>query len=757
MSAFKRHQSKVFWGHMATQDLESLDPFAARNDFAKVRQNPCRESAIAEEEAEERSSSTNESDTIDNGNITAIHVCPSENRDREGLYSVATTVCDENVMTQVATMEIKDDDKVDDEDNIVLANRSCSPMSQDLRSLDSGFSDSERSNCSEVYENETPIRRRRRKRVKDRLHGVQQRIGSLWLGGEALPSPSYTSTPKDSRILPRNAAAALNSRAGRAVPRTRRTEEDEVDASTVPLSVSLDNECLGDFLYAAEPPEDADEPRSANSSIAANFSVAEPSYRSLLHSRSYRHSSSVRAWLGGLEMETESECTNTLQSKALPRRKAREFLSEKDEMNDLKTLSTLATAAANKLLMRAEQFDRHYQYIFDKVAHLEGGRSEKELLRAIEDHAFSVLSELGAPPPRRIQQSSLKGILSQLETMKNYIDSAVNTRLDFYIERVVRGLEEAPKDDTTVARGALAALTALGLAGLRAGNSITRCSGIRALLTSLITAGRTSNDFVAASLRALASVCCSAAAIDQFVKDGGPEIVTDLLVSDNSSEKEKMEATALLVQITAPWVKALGLPCLEPFANDLIPPLNRLVETTSCGQTLLLVAAAFNHLSKSRKCASVILEQDTVRKLLKSVKKSTGRNVWLMEQVAALISELARIPEARPHLAEARASIALVSFLRMRPPGLEDAYRRLEITAAAALTRLCVDPEIARQVVAVGGADCLPSCKVDDLLAEDEEQIEAGLLRYTKSLRRACKRAAKQIDIAKASDYSTLS
>lgn len=99
MSAFKRHQSKVFWGRMASQDVESLDPFAARNDFAKVRQNPCRETAIAEEEAEERSSSINESDTIDDANITAIRVCPSENR--EGLYSVTTTVCDESVMTQV--------------------------------------------------------------------------------------------------------------------------------------------------------------------------------------------------------------------------------------------------------------------------------------------------------------------------------------------------------------------------------------------------------------------------------------------------------------------------------------------------------------------------------------------------------------------------------------------------------------------------------------------------------------------------------
>ncbi|KZC09259.1 PREDICTED: protein inscuteable homolog [Dufourea novaeangliae] len=746
MSAFKRRQSRVFWGQMEELDMGRLDRFAARNDDL-ARQNLRRNMEVHEEEAEERSSSINESDTVQN--ITAIHVCPSE--DREDLYSVAS-ICNGNVMTQTATMDIQDEEK-EDENNIVLVDRSCSPISQDLRSLDSGFSDSERSNCSEHYENETPMRRRRRRRIKDRRQSVHPRLGSVWLD-ESLPNPTYTSTPKDPRILSRN-TTVFDARSEGEVPRTQRTEEDQVDASAIPSSVSVEDECLGDFLYAAEPPEDADEPRTTSSSIASNFE-SEPSSRSLIQSRNYRQSCSVRTWLGGLAMETASECTNTLQSKALPRRKVREFLSEKDEMKDLRTLASLATAAANKLLVRADQFDRHYQYIFDKVAHLEGGKSEKALLRAIEEDAFSVLSELGAPPPRRIQQSSLKGILSQLETMRNYVNGAIDTRLDFYIERVVRGLEEAPKDDIMVARGALAALTALGLAGPRAGSSITRCSGIRALLTSVITAGKTSTDFVAASLRALASVCCSAVAIDQFVKDGGPEILTDLLIAGHSSEKEKMEATALVVQITAPWVNALGLPYLEPFSRNLIPSLNRLVENTSCNQTLLLGAAAFNHLSKSKTCASVILKQGTVKKLLKSVKKSAGKNVWLMEQVAALISELSRTPEARLHLAEARASIALVSFLRMRPPGLEDAYRRLEITAATALTRLCVDPEIARQVVAVGGADCLPSYKADDLLTEDEEQIEAGLLKYTKSLRRACKRAAKQINIAKASDYSEL-
>lgn len=328
-------------------------------------------------------------------------------------------------------------------------------------------------------------------------------------------------------------------------------------------------------------------------------------------------------------------------------------------------------------------------------------------------------------------------------------------------QKIVRGLEEAPREDSGVARGALAALTALGLSDSRAGSSIARCCGMKALLTCLISSGPRdpSGDLIAVSLRALASVCSSTTAIEYFVRDGGPEILTDLLETESTCEKDKTEAAALVVQITAPWINAIGLPYLEPFAGSLIPALNRLLEKTSCAQTLLLTAAALNNMSKSRLCSGVILEQDSVRKLLRSVKKSAvGGNVWLMEQVAALIGELARTPVGRAHLAEVRASVALVSFLRMRPPGLEDAYRRLEITATAALTRLCVDPEIARQVVAVGGGACLPVYGFDkpDEIGHNEVQVEAGLLRYTRSLRRACRKAAKQIGIAKAKDRGIL-
>ncbi|XP_029178325.1 protein inscuteable homolog [Nylanderia fulva] len=738
MSAFKRYQSKVFWEQMASRDLENEVCFTERNE-------PSRKGN--EEEKEEDSASRSENDTIDGANITAIHVCnQSDESPKQDACQISLT-CDESMVHRRTTeMDVQEERK------IVSGNRSYSPSSQDLRSQDSGFSDSERSDCSEAYENVTPRRKLRRRRRRTRQHRMQS-TGIAWLEEGSPSMPKHTSTPKHSRTFAKDRFEQS--------ARRERINEERSDESKV--SVSLENsECLGDFLYASEPPEDS--VQLSSSSARSRTLSTDPTTdaitagREVLNSSNYRQSSSLRAWLTDLRIETVDECSSTLQSKTLPRIRMAGF-SGGVHARDLKMMSSAATAAASKLLVSADRFEQHYRSIVEKITRLEGGRSEMELLRSIEEAAFMILSQLGAPPPRRIQQGSLRSIIAQLQSMKNYVDDTIDTRLDFYIEKIVRGLEEAPRQDDSVARGALAALTALGLSDSRAGSSIARCSGIKALLTCLISTGRaSSNDFVALTLRALASVCSSTTAIEYFARDGGPEILTDLLEVESISEKEKIEATALVVQITAPWTDAWGLPCLEPFANSLIPSLNRLIESSDCAQTLLLAAAALNHLSKSRLCVGIILEQDSVRKLLRSVKKSVGDNVWLMEQVAALIGELARVPEGRSYLAGARASVALVSFLRMRPPGLEDAYRRLELTAAAALTRLCVEPEIARQVVAIGGGDCLTGpCRVNNIQTEEEEmQVEAGFLKYTRSLRRACKKAAKQIGIAKAKDHSTL-
>ncbi|KAL2724753.1 protein inscuteable [Vespula maculifrons] len=723
MNNFKRYQSKVFWEQMSSQDLKK-DSTIRRKDPVEVLQFPPPPSTDtdypSENDEENRSSSLRENNFTNVDNVTVIHVCPKVN---ELQCDDALIQCRENpTLLQREKTDITVGTHENKENTVVSGNRSLSPLSQDLKSLDSGFSDSERSNCSQTLEDESPQRRRRRRRkAKERNRRIRHKIGSLWSENDLIPRPTCTSTPKDLKI--------------------RNFQRDDRTKIRVTALPNLSSSLLED--------------ESLNSTRITKVPATNLSYDFFFNFQNIddKIELPVKTWLNDLTTETANECCIALQSKNLPRRKHNDLISEEDQMKDLKMLSSLATAAASKLLVRADQFERHYQYILDEVSHSKSGRLQMELLRAIEDDAFSVLSKLGAPPPRRIQQTNLKGILMQLDSMKDYVDSAINTRLDFYIEKIVRCLEEVPKEDSSVARGALAALTALGLAGARAGSSIARCAGIRALLTSLISAIRKSNDYVATSLRALSSVCCSRTAIEHFVKDDGPEIVIDLLSSRTSSEINKMEATALIVQITAPWTNAVGLPHVEPFADTLITALGNLIENVNSEQTLLLTAAALNQISKSRKCADIIIRQDTIRNLLRSVKKSNGGNVWLMQQVASLIGELARLPEAREYLAKARASVALVCFLRMRPPGLEDAYQRLETTAAAALIRLCVDPEIARQVVAVGGADCLPTYDVNYLLTEDEEQIEAGLLKYTKSLRRACKKAVKQIDVARAHDY----
>ncbi|XP_012279787.1 protein inscuteable homolog [Orussus abietinus] len=732
MSRFKRDQSRVFWGRMASQDLQE-DPFSRL-------QGPLQGLPEEGPESPQEFSSSSQENGVEDLQEDAIE--SKELSDNATVREVLPEDPGERVEDEVARGAEEDPEGIHRSEPRDLG------RFVDFRSEDSGFSDSERSTSPDELrskERRSGPRRRHcstpRSRRRRRLD-IQQRVDSPWRDGEVPPGPSHTSTPKQKPCVDRGALQGQ-------LPSLKRTEKEadrkvsqERSPSTFP------EECLGDFLYANEPPEDAPSAPRGSSSFGGTGNVARKdcSSRAGEETRDYRSLSAVRAWLNDLAVDAEEECGTTLQSKALPRRKLQES----------RTLTSLATSAATKLLDRADRFNSHYKYVIEEMTKPEEREDRvRKLARSLQEDAVALFGEMEVPTRQlplardRNRHGGLRATLARISDLKAKVDRAVDAQLDLYIERIVRGLEEAPREllGGSAARGALAALTALGLAGSRAASSIARCSGIKVLLTSLISVSRNSGDLRAASLRALASVCCCPTAINRFVREGGPEIIVDLLAAESSPESEKMEAAALVVQITAPWTEAYGLQHMEPFADVLVRSLIQLAEATTCGQTLLLAAAALNHLSRSRKCVLAILDQDCVRRLLKSLKRSVGRNVWTMEQIASLVGQLARMPEARPHLARARASVALVYFLRMRPPGLEDAYKRLEDTAAAALTRLCVDPEIASQVVAVGGANCLPP---GDNVDED------GRLRYTKSLRLACKKAAKQINVARAYDSSAL-
>ncbi|XP_034944621.1 uncharacterized protein insc [Chelonus insularis] len=808
MAGFKRMQSKVFWGQMAAQDIEHI-PLICRNtnsvDSRLIQSAYCNFGRESDTDVEKHSDSSSsgadmQSEVDANCNITAVKLQITygndNNLDDHTKVQVDDTVeeCNElenNNDTKKFPRDVEDvgdnlevDESPEEHEQDIEEYQDSVPSlglqffnpDQEHGSLDSGFSDSETSKCGGNVDNAMRKRKKRRKKSRDytRVHG---RLSFLWNSHEIPPNPAHTSTPKltrDCQVFQSRQNAQHEGDCDKNIEgETLKINRVEDNQGLIPDSyhdqLQIEEDKLESYLYTTEPPEDeipttpfqstseGSTPSVAGhwytrmsneSSLETNSKLNEKNYRANLE-KSYQ--ASVKAWLADIEKDVDYECVITLQSKTLPRRSRMINQSEEAQNRDLRMLTASATAAATQLIIRAEGFNRHLQEVVEKISSLENSRSERELLRGIEEEAFSILSELGAPPPRRIHDGSLKSILSQLRSLNDVVDSALDTRLDFYIERVVRGLEDAPRETGSAARGALAALTALGLAGARAGNSIARCSGVRALLTSLISASRLSSELRAASLRALSSVCCCALSISHFVKEGGPEILVELLTSPTTPEREKIEATALVVQITAPWTEARGLKYLEPFANLLVDTLTHLAESTTCSQTLLLSAAALNNLAESTKCIQAIVRFETVRKLLRCVKKAPGGNIWLMEQVASLIGKLAKFPKIRKHLAQARASVALICFLRMAPPGLEDAYERLSTTSATALTRLCVEPEIARQVVAIGGADCLPNYENNN---RDNPDDRFGQFQYTKSLRIACRKAAQQIGEAKACDYS---
>lgn len=91
----------------------------------------------------------------------------------------------------------------------------------------------------------------------------------------------------------------------------------------------------------------------------------ESSKRFTINPRGIDEQTAVRAWLSDLVMDTESECWTALQSKALPRRTFNKTTTEASQTRDLRDLTTAATAAATELLVRADEFTRHLQKVFE--------------------------------------------------------------------------------------------------------------------------------------------------------------------------------------------------------------------------------------------------------------------------------------------------------------------------------------------------------------------------------------------------------
>lgn len=175
MSGFKRMQSKVFWSQMAAQDLDNI-PLIVKTSpevpTINIDNSYC--NFGRDSDTDNLSDSENKID-----NITVINVPVDTSKNDKSLLNTiqeeANGICDKEIIVE----------------KLIDNKRSTSPHSESHGSLDSGFSDSERSKSTDG----TPKKIKRRTKRSRGKPKVNPRLNELWKDNELPPDPSFTSTP----------------------------------------------------------------------------------------------------------------------------------------------------------------------------------------------------------------------------------------------------------------------------------------------------------------------------------------------------------------------------------------------------------------------------------------------------------------------------------------------------------------------------------------------------------------------------------
>ncbi|XP_049766335.1 protein inscuteable homolog [Schistocerca cancellata] len=421
----------------------------------------------------------------------------------------------------------------------------------------------------------------------------------------------------------------------------------------------------------------------------------------------------VHCWLKDLAGVYEPECTTTLQSKSL----SAEITKKVENMAEVLSHAKFRHLQQQTTLISTELSKFRRQLDYGGLEHV------GPLAQSLSGHILEFCQEV-SPTDTNIEQQlesacdRLRSVAaaSQLDAdqiaektmeLEHHLSALLDHTLKQHILGLLARVEEPPND--LVLRAALSGLTTLGLESPGTGQLVAECGGIHSLLT--ITLDSHSSFVRTASLRALAAVCCVAMSIRQFEQAGGVEILSELLADESRPISELSEAVGVLAQITSPWVEDNhSVHGLAEHLPSLVKSLTRMATPKADEQTLLLVAAALANMSHLEpRCVWPLLEYSTIGHLLAAV-RSQGPNapVFLREQTATLLANVAAVPETRHSLASQGATLALVCFLQVRSCPLQTgaeitAAERLQQKSAIALSRLCTDKAVAQEIVDLQG------------------------------------------------------
>ncbi|XP_036330502.1 uncharacterized protein LOC118742490 [Rhagoletis pomonella] len=392
----------------------------------------------------------------------------------------------------------------------------------------------------------------------------------------------------------------------------------------------------------------------------------------------------LQRWLYDLRYSYEQEVMSTLQTKSIAQEAFKNL--------------TITTNTVAKLIRQLQQRALCMQSDFERVERILSGAQEATLHEALSsaEQLVANVAEFTQVLERRavffnesrvdrkryeenIEQIriitkdtryslerqhyiNLESLLDDVQVLKRYLLISVRQVFQKMVRIIVQSVEQGQCDLMLRANinmiATLMNIDYQGFASLT--DAFVQNEAVRALL--IVCLENKLSSVRALALRALATICCSPAAIAQLGACGGIEIVRDTVQvpgRERSGELrrrdlERREAVSLLTQITAAWHgPEHRVDGLKACAEIIVEGLTQLITSTDCAQTLLLCAAALNNLSRIEVTSHYsIMSNEAIFKLIAVVQgRGEETSIFLYEQIVAMLHNMSVNKKCHSHLA----------------------------------------------------------------------------------------------------------
>lgn len=472
-------------------------------------------------------------------------------------------------------------------------------------------------------------------------------------------------------------------------------------------------------------------------------------------------SASVSVWLQDVRLMTDNECMHTLQSKAVAKE-----LSHLVAMAGRNTKDTVGA-----LQLRAKVIASEYSRLCRKVDKGRLGRLAPSSLRLLchtralfADYSTSCSAAV-KPQTKRLETKVLvtcerickesqrlevskheSSAFKCLQEVLHQFHASFFHLVDLITAHELRVIVDAIDEpfNQYCLKTAVANLASLGLNSEHVCRLIAKVGGVRSLLSVCVEPKY--RQFRAAALRALATVCCVIDAIGELEKAGGIEIIADILCDAATTEREKSEAAGVIAQITSPWIDDnQHIRGLSESIEQLITALTELARRTCSDEVFLLASAALANITflDSRAC-ECLRRAGTTDVLVRVCREKVFTDcVFIKDQVSTVLANLAAFPECRASVLQPGGLVLLLCFLQVRPSLVQRdaeiaACERVQQKSAIALSRLCTDAVVAKQVMDVQGAERLVRLCKDEKERNQSDAVLVACLAALRKIASAC-------------------